>query len=210
ISYDPLASPSVNFSSWTVGRWYGVAICTSSSTTPLPQWSENVFIVRSDAISDPSPEVADYETSPQSGWAAGPDREMRSAAPAIQPTLGFFRIFETEARRHGENGASRLRQTESQLHQKLPQEGPWIDLEQDISFLRVSPVEFPIASRLDPHSGRRGEMRVRDVAGVARSRRLEDEDFGFRVGDRSVFDATRHDDELPRSELDDMIPELDP
>src|SRR5262245_63920929 len=47
ISYEPLALPSVNFSNLTVGRWYGVSICASSSTTPLPQWSENVFIEHS-------------------------------------------------------------------------------------------------------------------------------------------------------------------
>jgi hypothetical protein len=49
---------------------------------------------------------------------------------------------------------------------------------------------------------------VTDVSGVQRGSGLEQKDVGFLLSDRSVLDASRHDDELTLFDPDVPIPEL--
>jgi hypothetical protein len=50
---------------------------------------------------------------------------------------------------------------------------------------------------------------VFDVSGVTRGRRLEDQDFCFLIGRRTVFDAVRHNDELAGTNLKGLIAKFD-
>ena len=59
----------------------------------------------------------------------------------------------------------------------------------------------------EPRRLRHGAV-ARHVAGVQRARRLEQNDLDLRVRYRSVLDATRHDEEVARLELDMAIAEL--
>jgi hypothetical protein len=56
---------------------------------------------------------------------------------------------------------------------------------------------------------RRGELRVLDIAGVARRGRLEDQHLDLFVGGRAMLVATRNHDRLTRIELDDVVAKFD-
>ena len=60
------------------------------------------------------------------------------------------------------------------------------------------------------HPGRGREDRVDEVAGVPEAYRHEQHDLSFRLGDRTMLDASRHDNKIARIQLHRPIAELQP
>src|SRR5215470_20432103 len=55
-----------------------------------------------------------------------------------------------------------------------------------------------------------GECRIVDVAGVSRRSGLEEQDMRLRLGSRTMFDASWHDQKLAGPDIDGMVAELHP